>query len=146
MFRETAYAGAMTVASAVSSVMASPHIGNMTGPLIWDAGGIPVPIVPSLIGVLAALLVRIIVVTRSIKRRNLRIYNVSITLLTMLATAVYISDRQLGPGASFLAGVGCGAAGVGIIELSRSPFFSAMRVGMQAAFQTMFKGPPPPPA
>lgn len=136
MSREFAYAALMTAASAVPSInqMAAP-----SGPVVWDLGGVLVPVVPALIGILATLLVRIIIVTSSPDRRNLRIYNVSVTLLTMLGTGVWITDAQLGPGAAFWTGIGCGAAGVGLIELSRSQFMGAFRAGLRTMFQAMFK-------
>jgi len=110
------------------------------GPVVWDLGGILVPVVPSLIGVLAALLVRIIVVTSPHQRaRNLRAYNVAVTLLTMLGAATYITDHQLGPGQSFWTGVACGAAGVSMIELARSQFFSALKAGAQTTLRAMLK-------
>ena len=143
MIREAAYAGVMTAASAVATSKAIPD-----GPVIFDLGGISVPIVPALIGVLTALLVRIIVITSPKARpqgRNLRAYNISITLLTMLGTAVYVADRQLGPGAAFGTGLGCGALGVGLVELGKSQLGAALRAGLQTVFSTMFSGSPKPP-
>lgn len=139
MSRELAYAALMTAASAVP-----PQINQMatqSGPVVWDMGGVLVPVVPALIGILATLLVRIIIVTSSTPpKRNLRIYNVSVTLLTMLGTGVWITDAQLGPGAAFWTGIGCGAAGVGLIELAKSQFIGAFRAGLRTMFQAMFKG------
>lgn len=136
MIKETAYAGVMTIASAVTTAL--------PGPVHWNVGGYLVPAVPAIIGILSALLVRIIVVTKTTQpaRRNLAIYNWSVTLLTILGAATYITDHQLGPGASFWTGLGCGAMGVGIIELAKSQFLSALKTGMHAVFKAMMTPPP----
>lgn len=108
---------------------------------IYNAGGVLVPVVPAIIGMISALMVRIAVVTSpSRKSRFFSAYNISITILTMLGAAVYISDNQLTGGQSFGAGVGCGALGVGIIELGRSQFATAFKAAMQTLLQGMAKG------
>jgi len=132
---DAVYAGTVTLASTVAAMLPEE------GPVVWDFGGILVPVVPSLIGVLAALLVRIIVITSPNQRsRNLGAYNVAVTLLTMLGAATYITDHQLGPGSSFWTGVGCGALGVSIIEIARSQFFAALKAGAQTMFGALLKG------
>ena len=136
MRTDVAYAGVVTLASTATSVAPA-------GPAIWDMGGIPVPVFPALIGVFAALLVRIIVVTSPRPRpRGLRAYNIAVTLLTMLTAATWITDHQLGAFPSVLTGIGCGALGVGIVELGRSQFMAAIRAGFQTAFSTLSKSDP----
>ncbi len=137
---EVVYAATITAATAGVSVATPP------GPVMWDLGGIMVPVVPAVIGILAALLVRIIVITSPSRRAdNLKVYNIAVTVLTMLAAAVYITDRALGPGAAFWTGVGCGALGVSIVELARSQMGAALRAGMRSILNADGKkdGTPP---
>lgn len=142
-----AYAATITAASAVGASVATPP-----GPVMWDLGGFGVPVVPSVIAVLSSLLVRIIVITSPARRaQNLKAYNVAVTLLAMLGAAVYVTDNNLGPGSAFWTGVGCGALGVGIVELARSQMGSALRAGLRTMFAAMSGGgdnekPPPPSA
>lgn len=134
MIKGATYAVAMTIAASVSTAAVRPP---PIGPVMWDLGGVSVPVVPALIGVLAALLVRIIVVTSNTRRRNLRAYNVAVTLLTMLGTATWITDHSLGPGAAFWTGLGCGALGVGMIEIAKSQLFTALKTGGVAMLRAL---------
>lgn len=135
---DTVYAVSATAASTVSTTVAG------TGPTVWNLGGIPVPVVPAFIGVLAALLVRVIVITSPTRRnRELYAYNIAITLLTMLGAGVWITDHQLGPGASFWTGVGCGALGVSMVELARSQLFTALQTGLRSMFSALTAVAPP---
>jgi hypothetical protein len=135
--RDSVYAGAATVASTVSV-----SAGSLSdGPMVLPLGGVPIPIVPAIIGILATILVRVIVVTRSPRTtgRPLRVYNIAVTLLAVLGAVTYISDHNLGPGSAFWTGIGCGAAGVTMVEIGRSKFLSALREGLRVAYETMNK-------
>jgi hypothetical protein len=134
--RDSVYAGAATVASTVSV-----SAGSLSdGPIVLPLGGVPIPIVPAIIGILATILVRVIVVTRSPRDgRPLRIYNIAVTLLTVLGAVTYISDHNLGPGSAFWTGIGCGAAGVTMVEIGRSKFLVALREGVRVVYETLNK-------
>lgn len=135
-----AYALLATVASAVSTAKAIPD-----GPKIfaYDLGGVPVPVVPAIIGILATILVRVIVVTSPGGKKPLRIYNVAVTCLAALGSVVFISDHSLGPGKAFWVGIGCGAAGVTIVEIAKSQFGAAAREGLKTVFQVLYGSKPP---
>jgi hypothetical protein len=143
VIRDPVYAVVITAASVVStSAAVRPPIA--AGPVMWAIGGIEVPVVAALIGVLATLLVRIIVVTSNTRpRRNLRAYNVAVTLLTMLGTATWITDNELGPGAAFWTGLGCGALGVSLIEIAKSQMFAALKAGLRTALAAFLNGGKP---
>jgi hypothetical protein len=119
----------MLLAKAVgvgSTAIAATSIGTVTAdpstnPVMFDVPGLGwIPVVPMAIGALAALLVRVVIITSS--PHALRSYNVALTLLAMLGAASWISEHQAGPGTSFWIGSGFGAAGVGLIEFSRRFF------------------------
>jgi len=131
------------------------NAANYSQPVIWtqDWGGIHVPVVPALIGIVTCLLVRVIVGIGSpsapppaMRPRFLVTYNVAITLLSMIAAAAYISDQKVdGPWPSFLIGLGCGAIGEGFIRIGRTQFAAGLRAGFRAMFEAFYKPPPPTP-
>ena len=146
MKTDLANAATVTAASAVSAVAAQAN-----NPVLIDFLGVPVPFLAALTGIFSALLVRIIVVTSTPPGKNLRAYNVAVTLLAMLGAAVYITDYQLRPGPAFGVGVGFGALGVGIIEIAKSQLGAALRAGGKTMLSALSgaddkKPPSPPPA
>ena len=144
------YAVAMTAASSGTLTAVSP----IDQPVIWtqDWGGGPVPVVPALIGIVTCMLVRVIVgignpaypPPADKRPRHLLAYNIAVTLLTMLATAAYISDQKVGgPGRSFLIGLGCGAVGEGFIRLGKTQFLMALKAAGRAMLETLYGAPKP---
>jgi thiamine monophosphate kinase len=92
----------------------------------------PVPIFAVGVGVLTALLVRVIVGASD--KNKLLSYNLAVTGIAVLGTATFIIDHQVGPGNSFWVGGSFGAAGAGTVSVMRSKFFvtiwDAVRSGL----------------
>lgn len=121
--------GAVIYASAATAVTVAADPGTI------DIFGVTVPVIPSLVGVLAVILVRVMVITKS--KPNIWSYNLALTGVCLLGTLVTIVDHRLGPGSSFWVGVGFGALGVGVIEIAKSNFASALRTGLQTMFRAL---------
>lgn len=95
----------------------------------------PVPVFAVAVGVLTALLVRVIVGAND--KKKLWSYNAAVTGLAVIGAATFIIDHQVGPGNSFWVGGSFGAAGAGTVGIMRSKFFmtiwEAVRAGLGKA-------------
>jgi hypothetical protein len=127
----TAIAGVTTAAatnSAPVSQVSAPVSGIAAStppdPVLFDLLGVEVPVLPVLIGVLTAALVRVITVSSS--PTKIWSYNAAVTLLAMMGTATFITDHRTGPGMSFWVGTTFGAVGVGIVHAARSKLFMSI--------------------
>lgn len=141
------YAAAATAAS--SGVFTA---GKANGPEIWTSyvGGIGLPVVPALIGIITCILVRVIVgvgsppLPAAIRPRNLITYNIAVTLLAMMGTAAYIADANIsGPGRSFLIGLTCGGIGEGFVRIGRTQFLAGFKAGLRTMIETIYRSRDP---
>lgn len=89
--------------------------------------GLELPIAPTIVAVMAVVLVRILVWT---KGRSV-LWNVSVCGLAALAAFATVEGSDLNVFRGFWVGVGYGALGVGIIELGKSAFGMALRDGLR---------------
>jgi hypothetical protein len=117
-------------AATVGGVMA-PRTGAGVPPTDIPFVG-PVPVFAVGVGVLTALLVRVIVGSND--KKKLWSYNLAVTALAVIGSATFIIDHQVGPGNSFWVGGGFGAAGAGTVSLMRSRIFMAIVEGIRGGF------------
>lgn len=101
--------------------------------------GLAVPIWPTAAACVAVVLVRILVWT---KTRSIA-WNLTVCGLAIVAAIVTVEGSSMNPFRAFWLGVGYGGLGVGIIEIGKSNILTGLKVGLQAAFPSMFGAPPP---
>lgn len=75
---------------------------------------------PLLCGCLAALIVRGIAITTPSRKKRVMLFEVLVTLLSVLLTGVTIYDRQYTIMYATFTGMGIGALGVGVIGMART--------------------------
>jgi hypothetical protein len=88
-----------------------------TGPLMIDILGSKAPALSMLVGLIAVILTRVMLVsTEPRTKAGWWYYNVSLTILLTLIVFVVILDRHLGPGTAVILGIGTGAGGILIVD------------------------------
>lgn len=90
-----------------AAVTATPH-----SPLAWIA--------PVACACFAALIVRGISITTPSRKKRVWMFEGLVTALSVLLTAVVVSDRGVGVMNATLCGVGIGSLGVGVISIART--------------------------
>ena len=75
---------------------------------------------PLMCGCLAALIVRGIAITTPSRKKRVMVFEVLVTLLSVLLTGTIIYDRQYTIMYSTFTGMGVGALGVGVIGMART--------------------------
>ena len=75
---------------------------------------------PLLCGCLAALIVRGIAITTPSRKKRVMVFEILVTLLSVLLTGVTIYDRQYTIMYATFTGMGIGALGVGVISMART--------------------------
>ncbi|MGU3389181.1 hypothetical protein [Sphingomonas sp. M1A8_2b] len=75
---------------------------------------------PLMCGCLAALIVRGIAITTPSRKKRVMVFEVLVTLLSVLLTGAIIFDRQYTIMYATFAGMGIGALGVGVIGMART--------------------------
>jgi hypothetical protein len=75
---------------------------------------------PLMCGCLAALIVRGIAITTPSRKKRVMVFEVLVTLLSVLLTGTIIYDRQYTIMYSTFTGMGIGALGVGVIGMART--------------------------
>lgn len=75
---------------------------------------------PLMCGCLAALIVRGIAITTPSRKKRVMVFEVLVTLLSVLLTGTIIYDRQYTIMYATFAGMGIGALGVGVIGMART--------------------------
>lgn len=138
------YGGVSTVLSAATlSASALPA----TAPSATNLTNIPyvgpVPLFAVCVGVLTALLVRVVVMTSN--PGKLWTYNLAVTALAMLGTATFIVDHRPGVGMSFWIGASFGAVGVGIIQIAKSRIMGTLIDAVKSGLIKGLKDEPPAP-
>lgn len=107
MIERLAYAALPVSASGAAVVgAASPH------PYAWIA--------PVGVGCLAALIVRGIAVTTPTKKKRAWLFELLVTMLSVLLTCVIVYDRDMAISAAAFLGMGVGGLGVGVISIART--------------------------
>ncbi len=75
---------------------------------------------PLMCGCLAALIVRGIAITTPSRKKRVMVFEILVTLLSVLLTGTIIYDRQYTIMYSTFTGMGIGALGVGVIGMART--------------------------
>lgn len=96
--------------------------------------GLNVPIAPTIVAIVAVLMVRFLIWTST---RSLR-WNVTLCGLAMLAAFVTVEGSTLNVFKAFWVGVGYGAMGVTIIEFGSGVMNKALTERFSNAFQVLF--------
>lgn len=92
-------------------------------------GGLGFEAAPVMIGLSAALLVRVPL----IKPHSRVLSEISFTMLGMLGSFVTIVDQHSGPGPAFWWGIGYGAIASSLAEIGKSAMWSGVQSRLQAA-------------
>jgi hypothetical protein len=103
----------LSASSAAVAGAAAPH------PYTWLA--------PVGVGCLAALIVRGITVTTPSKKKRIWVFELLVTMLSVLLTGVIVHDRSMSISAAAFLGVGVGGLGVGVISIARTAVGSFVR-------------------
>lgn len=96
--------------------------------------GLSVPIVPTAVAVIAVVIVRILVWTKT----QSPAWNVAVILLCSIAAFVTVEGSDMNTFRAFWTGVGYGALGVGIVEIGKSAMTSALRERFAKAMGVLF--------
>lgn len=100
--------------------------------------GFTVPLAPTFVALLAVVLVRILVWT---KTQSIA-WNLTVCALAMLAAFVTVEGSTLNVFRAFWLGVGYGALGVSIIEIGKSAVGTALRDGLRTVAKGVLGGEP----
>lgn len=99
-----------------------------TGPLLVDMLGVKVPALSMLMGLMAVILVRVMLMSKDFNNTKMFwYYNVSLTILMVFIAFAVIADRQLGPGMAVMVGTGIGASGMVLVDILKESVVSVMR-------------------
>lgn len=101
---------------------------------IWCGAGIMLPVAPTFVAIIAVIIVRGLVWTRT----KSIFWNVLVCLLAILAAVTSIEGRDISVFRAFWLGVGYGAIGVGIIEIAKSAMIKALSARFAKAAGVLF--------
>lgn len=109
-------------------MLSAPLPAAAAMPVMWDVLGYSFPAGSMIVGLLAAVMARAFI-TLSSRQRTSKMLDFVVTGIVLLATAVWIAERQPHLLGALGTGFGCGAVGAGIIS-----FFEARARAALAAF------------
>lgn len=102
-----------------------------TGPLLVDFWGIQIPALSMVMGLVAVILVRVMLMAKEFRNdKSFWYYNVSLTILMVFIAFAIIADRQLGPGMAVIAGTGIGASGMVLVDILKDRVQNVVRAAI----------------
>jgi predicted small integral membrane protein len=100
-----------------------------SGPLLIDVLGVSIPALSMLMGLLAVLLVRVMLMAKEVRSdKGFWYYNISLTILMAFIAFAIIADKQLGPGMAVMVGTGVGASGMVLVDILKDRVENAFKV------------------
>lgn len=101
---------------------------------VYCGFGLQLPLAPTIIGLLAVLIVRIL----AWERKRTFLWNMMVALLAMLAALVTIEGHASISGfKAFWIGVGYGGLGVGIVKMGTDALGGTIKERISSAFKTL---------
>lgn len=102
-------------------------------PVIWWIFGEPFHAGPTIVCICAVIITRVIIGLQAKGRAQIAL-DISITLLSLLVSILWVQDQQLELLAAGITGIGIGSVGAGIIGIARGAIGGRIKAAMDAFF------------